>query len=107
MDIEALPHMHIKRELRFPFTCPLCDEVFKEDMQKVCEFFASDTPIDDYAIHIHIVTFFACIRCGRRYQDEGEAPLQGRLLELVHSAIPAWCLCRSFAIVGNQMVGRN
>ena len=107
MDRQHLPHFHIEKELNFPFTCPLCDGVFQEDMQKICEFEASDTPIDDFAIHLHIIKFFACIPCGKRYRYEGQAPLRSRLEQLVNSAIPYWCLCRSFALVGNQMVGRN
>ncbi len=102
-----LQHMHIEKELEFPLTCPLCDDIFQEGLKTVCQFTASDMPKDDFAIHIHVVKFFSCVPCGANYTDKGEASIQQRLIMIVRSAVPGWCLCRSFANVGDQVVGRN
>lgn len=107
MKTKQLPHKHIERELTFPFTCPLCHEVFGEDMKAVCQFNASDMPRDEWAIHVHVISFFSCVPCGRRYTEEGEEHMQARLFMLMETSIPRNCECRSSAKVGDLIVSRN
>ncbi len=107
MNTKQLPHVHIEKELTFPFTCPLCDTVFQEGLKNVCHFVASDMPKDEWAIHVHVVKFFSCVSCGAIYMDKGEECLQSRLMMLMEKAIPMDCECRSYALAGELKVGRN